>query len=146
MHNAPSVTYPVGRCAFQRRVYAVLCVCSGAVLIAWAAMQPMGWMWGLAIACWLVACVLGGRACWCDLGQLTWTGQVWCLHGQTEATQDALGDVRVTIDVQGALLLQWVPLSNVEPRTTRWLWLGAENSPQLWQDVRRAVFAMVHAS
>ena len=55
MHNAPSVSYPVGRCAFQGLVFVVLCMASGAFLVAWAWVQPMGWIWGLAVGCWLLA-------------------------------------------------------------------------------------------
>ena len=143
MHNAPSVSYPVGRCAFQGLVFVVLCMASGAFLVAWAWVQPMGWIWGLAVGCWLLATWWGGHACWHHRGTLTWTGQVWCLHGQSDEAADARGEVRVSMDVQGALLLQWTPLPDMEPRARRWLWLGAENSPQLWQDLRRAVLATV---
>ncbi len=146
MHNAPSVAYPVGRCAFQRWVFAVICVISGAVLVAWAWMQPLSWVWGLAVVTWCIAVVTGLHACWRSMGTLSWTGQVWCWHGSSEGSDDALGEVRVAIDVQGALLLEWTPLSADKPFATRWLWLGAENVPKLWQDLRRAVFATAQAS
>jgi hypothetical protein len=139
MHNAPSVAYPVGRCAFQRQVYAVLCAISAALLMAWAIVQPMGWIWWLAAGCWFLAVLLGGHAFGRRQGTLSWTGQVWCLHG-VSASEDALGEVSVCIDVQEALLLKWTPLSD---GAVRWLWVGAENSPHLWQDLRRAVFATV---
>ncbi len=146
MHNAPSVAYPVGRCAFQRWVFAVICVTSGAVLIAWAWMQPLSWVWGLAVVTWCIAVVTGLHACRRSMGTLSWTGQVCCWHGSSEGSDDALGEVRVAIDVQGALLLEWTPLSADKPFATRWLWLGAENVPKLWQDLRRAVFATAQAS
>ena len=141
MHNAPSVAYPVGRCAFQRWVFAGLCVTSVAVLLAWAWMQALSWLWGLAAAGWCVAVVVGAHASWRSMGTLSWTGQVWCWHGSAAASDDALGEVHVALDVQGGLLLEWTPLSADKPFATRWLWLGAENAPKLWQDLRRAVFA-----
>jgi hypothetical protein len=150
MYNAPSVSYPVGRCAFQRWVLFGLTVLSCVVLVAWASQQPMGWAWWMAAACWLVAVGVGGYAYAFDysqvMGTLTWSGQVWCLHGLPDSADDMLGEVSVCMDVQGALLLKWKPLSDVKPAATRWLWLGAENSPKVWQDLRCAVFASSHAS
>jgi hypothetical protein len=146
MYNAPSVSYPVGRCAFQRWVFVGLSVISCVVLVAWALQQPMGWAWRMAAAGWLVAVGFGGYAFSQARGTLTWTGQYWCLHGQPEPAEVLLGDVSVCLDAQGALLLKWAPLSDVKLGATRWLWLGAENSPKVWQDLRCAVFASRHAS
>ena len=145
MYNAPSVSYPVGRCAFQRWVLVGLSAISCVVLVAWALQQPMGWAWRMAAACWLVAVWVGGCAYAFAysqvMGTLTWSGQVWCLHGLPDSADDMLGEVSVCMDVQGALLLEWTPLSVDKPFVTQWLWLGAENAPKLWQDLRRAVFA-----
>jgi hypothetical protein len=146
MHNAPSVSYPVGRCAFQRWVFVGLSVISCGVLAAWASQQSISWAWWFAAGFWLVALWGGGYAYSRAVGTLTWSGQFWCLHGLPEPADDLLGDVSVCMDAQGALLLKWEPLSDGKQGATRWLWLGAETSPKVWQDLRCAVFASSHAS
>ena len=45
MHNAPSVSYPVGRCAFQRQLYLFLLLATLAVLGAWALNQGITSVW-----------------------------------------------------------------------------------------------------
>ncbi len=146
MHNAPSVTYPVGRCAFQRWVYVGVSVTSAGMLVAWAWMQSPDWVWGFATGVWCLAVVTGAHACWQGVSTLCWTGQDWCLYRASQDAINGLGEVRVVLDVQGALLLEWTPLSADKPFATQWLWLGAENAPKLWQDLRRAVFATFQTS
>jgi len=141
MYNAPSVSYPVGRCAFQRAVYVALATAASVVLLVWALMQPLSviWFWG-ALASGL-AIAAGGRAYLFDRGVLTWDGQDWYLHDQAGDLKNALGAVTVTLDVQHTLVLHWQPLSEERVLSKRWLWVGAENSPSFWQDLRCAVFA-----
>ncbi len=145
MHNAPSVSYPVGRCAFQRWLYLVFTLMSSTVVIAWALEQNVGWVWCVALS----AVVLGAFFGWRSLQQqaiLTWDGQVWCLHDQSTDSEDALGHVQVTLDVQKALLLRWQPTSDrlgERKLAPVWLWLGAEQSTSHWQDLRRAVYQRV---
>jgi toxin CptA len=140
MHNAPSVSYPVGRCAFQRTLYVFFTSVSSALLLVWAMMQPISVAWLVAAFASGLAIVLGGRAYLCDRGMLTWDGQAWCLHDQAGCLTDALGTLTVALDVQHALVLRWQPLSDERERSKRWLWVGAENSPVFWQDLRCAVF------
>ena len=109
--------------------------------MAWVFQQGLNWVWAVAVTSAVFAAFVGWRALR-HVGVLTWDGQVWCLHG-LPASEDALGEVSVCIDVQEALLLKWTPLSDVDVRAVRWLWVGAENSPHLWQDLRCAVFATV---
>ena len=81
MHNAPSVSYPVGRCAFQRWLYVFFTVLTSTVLLAWALNQGVTWIWGVAVGFATLAIFSGGRALH-QAGMLTWDGQVWCLHDQ----------------------------------------------------------------
>jgi hypothetical protein len=139
MHNAPSVSYPVGRCAFQRRLYVVFTVLMSAVLLIWALNQGLGWMW------WFAACVfvLGTYLGWHSLrraGTLTWDGHAWCLHDQGLHLDDALGEVSVSLDLQNTLLLCWRPTSDTLHTKSVFLWLGVEHSVAHWQDLRRAVY------
>ena len=141
MHNAPSVSYPVGRCAFQRWLFVGFVALTSAMLLAWALNQGFTFVWCVAV----VAAMLGAFLGWRALGQagtLTWDGQVWCLHdlSQGQDHEDALGDVHVALDVQKALLLRWQPASDTLNAKPQWLWLGSQASDNRWQDLRRAVY------
>ena len=139
MHNAPSVSYPVGRCAFQRWLYVFFIVLTSTVLLAWALNQGVTWIWGVAVGFATLAIFSGGRALH-QAGMLTWDGQVWCLHDQGADHEDALGEVHVMWDMQKALLLRWQPASDTLNGKPRWLWLGLQASDNRWQDLRRAVY------
>jgi toxin CptA len=139
MHNAPSVSYPVGRCAFQRWLYVLFTVFTSAVLLAWALNQGVTLIWCVATT----AAVLGLYLGWYSLkqvGMLTWDGQIWCLHDQGTGHEDDLGEVRVMLDVQRALLLRWQPTSDTLRAKSHWLWLGSQASDNSWQDLRRALY------
>ena len=139
MHNAPSVSYPVGRCAFQRRCSLGLLLCALVVLGLWSYQQPFNVAMAWSGLCVVMAAVLG----WASLqhiGTLSWNGQVWCLHDQSLGHEDALGEVCVALDVQKALLLRWQPASDTLKGKSQWLWLGSQASDQPWQDLRRAVY------
>jgi len=139
MHNAPSVSYPLGRCAFQRWIYAFFVALTSVVLFAWAFNQGLTVVWGVAA----MSTVLGACLGWRALGQsgtLTWDGQVWCLQTQGSGHEDTLGEVSVVLDVQKALLLRWQPASDTLNGKLLWLWLGSEVASHHWQDLRRAVY------
>ena len=141
MHNAPSVAYPVGRCAFQRQLYTFFTCAASAAWLAWALSQgPSAALW-LGACCLLMASVAGWRALRPTDLTLAWDGQVWCLHSASQQVADQLGAVHVCWDVQKALLLKWQPSSDTLGASMRWLWLGHARSPAHWQDVRRAVYA-----
>ena len=138
MHNAPSVSYPVGRCAFHRWLYLSTIALTSAVLFTWALSQGLSWSWGVAAGAAAVGTYLGRQAQQ-QIGVLTWDGQVWCLHDQGLGLEDALGEVRVMLDVQKALLLRWQPASDTLHAQPIWLWLDAEQSPACWQEDRKSV-------
>ncbi len=139
MHNAPSVSYPVGRCAFQRWLYLGLIVLTSAVLVGWALTQGVTVAWCAATCAALLGLWLGWRALR-DVGTLTWDGQVWCLHDQHFDHEDALGEVCVAWDVQKALLLRWQPASDTLGVQARWLWMDSQAANNRWQDLRRALY------
>ncbi|MEY2677351.1 MAG: hypothetical protein RLZ00_43 [Pseudomonadota bacterium] len=143
MHNAPSVSYPVGRCAFQRWLYFGFMCFTSAVLLAWALNQGLSAGWMAA----LMAAVLGAWLGWKALGHvgtLTWDGQAWYLHDQNSGADDALGEVDVTLDVQKALLLRWMPTSDTLHGKSQWLWLDSQTLSERWQDLRCAVYQRVN--
>lgn len=139
MHNAPSVSYPVGRCAFQAWLFVGLTLLTSAVLLAWALHQGLGFVWWAAAAANTIAACLGWQALR-DIATLTWDGQVWYLHDQSSGQVDALGDVYVALDAQKALLLRWLPASDTLQAKPQWLWLALQASDNRWQDLRRAVY------
>lgn len=140
MHNAPSVSYPVGRCALAHRLVIVLAALSMAVWAAWVVLQGWQALTLLSGALWVFAGVGAWRSLQAQAGTLTWDGQVWCWHGVAYAS-DALGQIRVQWDVQNALLLHWLPSDVSQGNRGVNLWLSAQTSPEVWQDLRRAVYA-----
>ena len=139
MQNAPSVSYPVGRCAFQRWLFAGFAVLASAVLLAWALSQGVTAAWCVAASATSLGLYQGVQALR-QTGTLTWDGQVWCLHDHSLGVEDALGDVHVALDVQKALLLRWLPTSDTLQAKPQLLWLGSQTSDSRWQDLRRAVY------
>lgn len=153
MYNAPSVAFPVGRCAFQRWVYAALLVAAVGVMAAWAAYQPVRWLWftaGLAVS---VGAVRGWQAMRVQ-GILQWQGESWVFWSQSSHAVNPWqgGVVRLALDAQQVLLLRWTPTPDEHgdratapffwvSRRSEWLWLAKDNAPHHWQDLRRAVFA-----
>jgi hypothetical protein len=139
MHNAPSVSYPVGRCAFQRQLYLFLLLATLAVLSAWALNQGVTRVWCAAALLAMVGGVLGALSLR-FFATLSWSGQRWCLHDQSGKKPDELGEVEVILDTQKTLLLRWQPTSDKLPTSFVWLWLGAELSSSRWQELRCAVY------
>ena len=153
MYNAPSVAYPVGRCAFQRWVFVGLFLASLCVMAAWAAYQPLTWFW---YAAWLpvaLGCVGAWRAMQVH-GVLQWQGETWMLWLKSSHDTNPWqgGALRVAFDAQKVLLLQWTPSLDEQdenltttthrvPRRSEWIWLSKDNVPERWQDLRRAVHA-----
>ena len=139
MHNAPSVSYPVGRCALQRQLYLFLLLATLAVLSAWALNQGVTRVWCAAALLAMVGGVLGAFSLR-FFATLSWSGQRWCLHDQSGKKPDELGEVEVILDTQKTLLLRWQPTSDKLPTSFVWLWLGAELSSSRWQELRCAVY------
>ena len=139
MHNAPSVSYPVGRCAFQRQLYLLLMLATLAVLGAWALNQGITRVWWAAVWLAMFGSVLGAFSLR-YVATLSWSGQHWCLHDQSGKKPDVLGEVEVILDTQKTLLLRWQPTSDKLPTSFVWLWLGAELPSSRWQELRCAVY------
>ena len=105
MHNAPSVSYPVGRCALQRQIYVGLTLVTSAVLLVWTLNQGFTSMSGMAWVC----AAFGAWGGWRSLrqvGMLTWDGQVWCWT-ETHTAVETWGTLSVHLDLQKVLLLVW---------------------------------------
>jgi toxin CptA len=115
MHNAPSVSYPVGRSRF----------CG--VLLA---------------ALWLAGAALVGAWCWQQAmrpGNLRWDGQVWLWHaaGLADGAEAEPVVLRAHLDFQRHLLISLRQSSG----SVAWCWLESAQMPQRWADLRRAVYS-----
>ncbi len=139
MHNAPSVSYPVGRCAFQRQLYLLLLLATLAVLGAWALNQGFTRVWCAAALLAMVGGLLGALSLR-FVATLSWSGQRWCLHDQSGKKPDVFGELEVILDTQKTLLLRWQPTSDKLPTSFVWLWLGSELPSSRWQELRCAVY------
>ncbi|MFZ9373849.1 MAG: hypothetical protein ACO258_05380 [Burkholderiaceae bacterium] len=156
MHNAPSVSFPVGRSRFPLSPLLVIWAGAALVLAAWAqATQADSTAVGAAIALWL-AC--GAAAAWGwrrqAAGWLCWEGDAWrCYAGavpeevqQPDAVDDAAGlpgiagHAECTLDLQSRL---WVRFAGEDGRV-RWWWLREQDAPAQWAALRRALFARPH--
>lgn len=136
MHNAPSVTYPVGRSLFFGRL----------VLVVWllGAMSTGWWCWHAAAMGWrqwlvLTSVPLAGLVAWSSWhrmtpGELRWDGQLWLWNPGEQAEP---GRLAVHLDLQGHLLL----CLHLDSSHKRWCWAERASLPERWGDLRRAVYS-----
>ena len=149
MRSAPSVTYPVGRCAF----YALLLITTGCLCLSllagslsvvpwWSAVfGSLLWlMWGaVAAVSWRHSPV--GRLQWdakaTTVDDLLKRDGAWFWH--STAYQDGVALLRVerVQDLQRWMLLR---LHNPDGART-WVWVARASDPQRWDALRRAVVA-----
>lgn len=135
MHNAPAVTYPVGRSSIQGALGLMLWLAGAAATTAWAMTSPDARLVALAASLCLAVAVLAAASWWrTATGELQWGAGGWQLHLQGLSHD---GEPVVALDLQGSLLLRW--------RAARgaggWLWLDRISAPGRWDDLRRAVYS-----
>ena len=139
MHNAPAVSFPVGRSRIQPWFLLVAWLAGAAVCGYWAGLMDVtGWRRGLALAL-PVAVGLVALASWVAsrreaVARLHWDGECWRL--ETAAAARA-ASVAAHFDFQGFLLL----CIRFEHGGVRWLWLEKSADVPLWHALRRAVHA-----
>jgi toxin CptA len=135
MHNAPAVTYPVGRSSIQGALCLVLWLLGLAATIAWAMTVPDIRLVAPAAALCAAVAAPAALAWWrTEAGALQWDGDDWQLHLRGPA---AGGKPLVALDLQGALLLRWKEAGGAGG----WLWLDRASAPARWDDLRRAVYS-----
>jgi arginine exporter protein ArgO len=147
MRNAPSVTYPVGRCAFWR----LLLLAAGALGLS--AVMAGGW-WLDRISAVVGAALWVVWAAWAALswrrlpsGRLSWDARHtvaqgaqqggWTWHSAAYRDGVNLVQVECVQDAQRWMLLR---LHNPE-RARIWLCVARSADPSRWDDLRRAVIA-----
>jgi hypothetical protein len=135
MHNAPSVSYPAGRCASAGAAIAVIWSAGAAGIVLWS-MQARVAPAALAAACLML--LAGGALAWrawlrSPVGTLSWDGQGWSWVADTGAQA---GTPELALDGQRVLLLRWQGAGRAQ-----WLWLERSALPARWDDLRRAVYS-----
>jgi toxin CptA len=133
MHNAPSVSCPVGRPLVAGVAAALVWLAGAAVTLLWTLeVDVPGWRQVTA------ACALAVAGAWSlrswlrsATGELHWDGGGWMAPGAS-----GVGELDVALDLQSILLVRWRAAAN-----SRWLWLERRRVPQRWADVRRAVYS-----
>ena len=141
MRSAPSVIFPVGRCALG----------PGLALGAWGAgLATLGaWCWGdravdgrQAVVALLLAGL--GMLAWRQLresarGLLDWDGGqwVWFCHGDESVVR-----VEPVADLQRWMLVRLLPgePAAAMAASPTWLWLTQGSDPDHWRSLRRAVY------
>jgi len=136
MHNAPAVTYPVGRSHFQAWLTLALLLPAAAVVGLWFFLADrLDWRQALAAGIWLACAGLAlhslRRPC---LGILRWDGQNW--HWDSSGMVLA-GSVVPRLDWQAGVLLEFRSPSH----RVRWLWLERDQQALRWDALRRALWA-----
>ena len=135
MHNAPAVTYPVGRSSIQGALGLVLWLLGAAATTAWAlASHRPGLLIAAASLCAGVL-ALAAFSWWrMPSGELQWNSDGWQLHLRGRGGDGKPG---VVLDLQCSLLLRW----HAARGAGGWLWLDRASAPSRWDDLRRAVYS-----
>ncbi|MDD2879860.1 MAG: hypothetical protein PHQ58_05440 [Rhodoferax sp.] len=140
MHNAPAVSFPVGRSHFQGAFVGLLMACGALAVSVWSLQaDALGWRQALATGVWLATSMLVGWS-WSQTttGSLSWDGFVWhwAVDGRSVVILPEL-----VLDFQSAVLLR---LRGAEDRSAAaWVWLDRVSNAARWMALRRAIYSRV---
>lgn len=137
MHNAPSVSFPVGRSRFPGWIVASVALLAAVVWVGWVMQtQPepllrwaLGGVWAASVA----LAVQGWRQR--PRGMLHWDGSVW--RWAPQQGPEVPGQLTCALDLQSRL---WVS-HRTRRGPVRWFWLSRSDDASAWNDLRRALFA-----
>lgn len=146
MRNAPSVTYPVGRCAFHAKLLLVLAAVVAASLWGWLGSGVDMGLWLTLVVGAVLWLVWALHAWWrAPFGRLHWDAQApglqdaeagaWFWFNSTEQTPQPVLGVQQALDLQGVVLLRLRSTASVP----RWVWVQQAGDPARWLDLRRAL-------
>lgn len=146
MHRPPSVRYPVGHSRIADRLIGICWMagagCSGGAATHLVLQGMTGWrVW---VPC--AIALLSGLLLWRSrrrsvAGELAFDGEGWSLSADTGGIV-AIGHARVCLDLQDLVLLR---LEGAD-RSMHWLWLDRDADLPRWRDLRRVLYADVHAA
>ena len=139
LHNAPLVSYPLGRSRFL--VFFLFfggLLAAGVTIWWWRSAPPDDWRPLLGVLCCLLA-GLATTAGWrrSPVGELQWDGENWYWESEVYQASAELNAPVVVLDLQSAVLLR---LDN-PAGAVWWLWAERAAAPERWLDMRRAVHA-----
>lgn len=139
MHNAPAVSFPVGRSRFQGGLLGVLAGLGFLSVLVWGFVSDsLGWRHWTAVCSCVVIFAWVGWSWWrTDIGSLSWDGVVW--HWEVAARSVAVLPEAV-LDLQSALLLR---LQVAGGGRVVWVWLDCASNPFRWLAMRRAIFGRI---
>ena len=146
MRNAPSVMYPVGRCAFHGQLLLLLAAVVAASLWGWrgSGVDARLWLATLMGAVgWLVWAL---RSWWrSPAGRLHWDAQAPGLHhaeagawfwlDSSGLALKPVSGVETALDGQRVVLLRLRSTASVP----RWVWVQQPSDPARWLALRRAL-------
>jgi hypothetical protein len=136
MHNAPAVSYPVGRSRFQAQLFSAVSLAGLLASAGWfAQVQTPGWQqWLMLFGAVMTA--MGAYWQWRQtvVGQLTREGSSW---SWTESDASVSVQLVLIVDVQQAMLLL---LRGVRSARGIWIWVERDASPTRWLALRRAAY------
>jgi hypothetical protein len=144
MHNAPSVSYPAGRCVLWRLILLAVALLMASVFWrVWPGLAtPMRWLSGagLLLWClWAVHSVVRQPRGWlryhAPAPASPTSGPAWAWLRSPGADPVPLRGLRVVVDLQDVLLIE---LSG-GATAPRWAWLVASGAPADWLALRRAL-------
>ena len=135
MHNAPAVSYPVGRSSFALAAMTVAWLAGAAGIALWSLQSQVRSAAAIAAVGVLLAAGLVALRTWLrsPRGTLSWDGLGWTWTTTADAQA---GQPEVALDTQRVLLLRWDGA-----RRPEWLWLERAAQPARWNDLRRAVYS-----
>jgi toxin CptA len=135
MHDAPSVSYPVGRSRWAGALAASLWLCGLAGALLWSA-QPQVAFWRLALV-WTAVAVAGVvalRTWWrTPRGVLAWDGSGWTWT--PDGGHGVPGELQVALDAQRLVLVRFRAAG-----AHGWFWLD-RGGGERWDELRRAVYS-----
>ena len=135
MHNAPAVTYPVGRSSIQGMIGLALWLLGALSVAAWSMTSPEVWRVAGAAGLTVGVAMLSGVSWWRSrTGLLQWNADGWQLQLGGHWGD---GQPSVALDLQRCLVLRW----RASRGTGNWLWLDRASAPAHWDDLRRAVYS-----
>ena len=136
MHNAPAVSYPLGRSHFQGLLLFFIALFGVAAGVLWCVTADViGWRQCLWFISLLVTGLVAIDAWWrTPDAYLHWSGLTWNLQIKNTSVT---GAITVYMDFQFGLVLCFSPQSGGRI----WLWPERRNGRLRWGALRRAVFS-----
>jgi toxin CptA len=138
-HDAPPVSYPLGRSVFQAIILAGFWLAGLIATGVWVyAVRQPDWRIGVCLA-WVMLAGAGAYRGWRNspVGHIAWDGQSWRWESPGYQTGVAEQQLCVLADFQGVMLLR---IEN-QAKAGMWLWMERKSFPERWMDFRRAVYS-----